>query len=868
LDPAFTITESNLFGSDPNRLPDIDIKGKTSIIGLTEEFKTDPNQPLFILDGFESTLQAISDLSTDRVQSITILKDAAATAIYGSKAANGVIVVETKMPEQGKLKFSYNGNFIVGWADLSDYNLMNASEKLEFEKLSGYYGKITSDGQFLNEVEASKYYMRKAEIERGVNTYWLNKGIRAAFKQSHNVYIDGGDNSFRYGVGFNIGNNQGVMKGSDRENINGNIRLIYRTGNWNIANNLNINYSKADREKVPFSAFAQANPYHRIYDAEGDIVKIMEEFVNEDFNSSSYGSKQYVVNPLYNMGLSSFNTSSSIGFTNNTDIDYSILQELRAKARFSISKNQNKTRVFKSPNHTDFLETDRLLKGSYNWTDGSTLTYDGDFNLTYGKLLAEKHMVNAVGGLRLSENYYLSSGYSVRGFIDDNFNNPSFSYGYPEGAKPPYSENVKRSASYYINAGYSYDNRYMMDLNLRSDGSSIFGAKNMFTTTWAVGLSWNIHNEKWFRNSDIISLLKIRGSIGNPGNQNFDADIALNTYMYNTNLQNLFGLSSTINAFGNKDLSWQKTIDRNIGIDLSFINNRYSITFDLYSKITDPLLIYISLPSSTGTSSIPKNFGSQTTKGFTLSANARIIQTKDITWSVNLNARRNRSKYNNIGNSLQEYNKNNQSRNLIRYFDGASATSLWSVRSLGIDPANGREVFLKKDGTQTYLYDYEDEVIVGDSSPNIDGVIGTNFRWKGLTASVYFRYKLGGSVFMTALYNKVENISETSLKYNQDKRAFYDRWISPGDRAKYRAISLTTPTPISSRFLVEENLLSGESISVGYESTGKWLNKIGAESLTFRAYMNEIFRISSIKNERGIDYPFERSVSFSIGVRF
>ena len=139
LDPAFNILENNQFGSDPNRLPDVEIRGKSSIVGFKEQFGEDPNQPLFILDGFETTLQTIMDLSMDRIASVTILKDAASTAIYGAKAANGVVVVETKVPERGKLKLSYNGSFDVNFADLTDYNLMNAAEKLEFERLAGNF---------------------------------------------------------------------------------------------------------------------------------------------------------------------------------------------------------------------------------------------------------------------------------------------------------------------------------------------------------------------------------------------------------------------------------------------------------------------------------------------------------------------------------------------------------------------------------------------------------------------------------------------------------------------------------------------------------------------------------------------------------
>ena len=227
------------------------------------------------------------------------------------------------------------------------------------------------------------------------------------------------------------------------------------------------------------------------------------------------------------------------------------------------------------------------------------------------------------------------------------------------------------------------------------------------------------------------------------------------------------------------------------------------------------------------------------------------------------------SEYRNMGDALENFNKENQSKNLTRYYDGASPSDMWSVRSAGIDPATGMELFYKKDGSGvTFTYDYDDEVVVGNTEPDYEGVLGTSFYYKGFSASVNLRYRVGGQAFMSALYNKVENITTTSRWYNQDRRALYDRWQKPGDIAAFKGISEYEYTPISSRFVRDNNLLRGESFSLGYETQASWLKKIGASSLTFRAYMNDLFNISSIKEERGIDYPFARSVSFSLGLRF
>ena len=868
MDPSFAIMENNQFGSDPNRLPDINVRGKTSVIGLTQEYETDPNQPLFILDGFETTLATISDLSMDRVESITVLKDAAATAIYGAKAANGVVVVETKAPAAGTLRLNYNGNLNFTFADLSDYNLMNSAEKLEFERLAGYYGDLDVNGEIVSEGNQQLYYQRLAEVKRGVDTYWMSEPLRFATSHSHNLFAEGGDDRMRYGIGFSYNKTQGVMKGSDRDVLNGNVRLMYRYKTVAFTNYLNLDYTMSSRENVSFSEFSRANPYHRKLNEYGEPDQVMETYTDSDINSSSYLKTLNVYNPLYDMILNSSNESRSFGFRNNFEIDWRVYDELRVKGRFSISKSSAKTEVFKSPKASDFVGAESTEKGTYTETNEENLSYDGDFNVTYGKLFNEKHMVNAVGGIRLASNQAKSSGFVSRGFIDDRYSNPSFSTGYPSGGKPNYSNTEKRSASYYLNAGYAYDNRYLLDANFRSDGSSVFGLSQQFTTTWAIGLGWNVHNEAFFKGQDWINYLKLRFSIGNPGNQNFDAYISMNVYGYSTAYPNPFGLSAVISTWGNNNLEWQKTIDQNYGIDMAFLKNRLKVTVDYFIKNTDPLLVYVQMPSSTGSSTAPMNLGKQVTEGVTAVLNYTILQKEHMNWNFNLNARHITSEYKNIGNSLDKYNQDNRSSNLTRYYDGGSPSDLWAVRSAGIDPATGREIFIKKDGTQTFVHDYADEVVVGNSDPKVEGVIGTSFYYKGFTASINLRYRLGGQIFLSTLYDKVENISDNALKYNQDKRALYDRWQKPGDVSKFKAISLTETTPMSSRFVADENTLSGESISLGYETQAKWLRYIGASSMTIRGYMNDIFRISTVKNERGLDYPFARTVAFSLGVRF
>ena len=863
LDPAFAILDNDNFGSDPNTMPDIEVRGKTSVAGLTEEYGTNPNQPLFIVDGFESTLSYVMDMSMDMVESITILKDAASTAIWGSKAANGVIVIETRRPEMGKLRLSYNGNFNVSFPDLSDYNLMNAGEKLEYELLSGRWGPIDENGKLKSSDDENRYMKAVGEVARGVDTYWLHLPLRVGFTNKHTVFAEGGANEIRYGVGLSYGNTQGVMIGSDRETFSGNVRLNYRMGNLSFNNILTIDNTVSERENVEFSRFALMNPYLRKTDQYGDVLRYYDY-------GGAVGSYR-IFSPLWDMDLGSFNRSAQFLFSNSFEVEWKILSELRARGRIGIGKGTSKTTVFTSPFHTNFIGRDSRETGSYARTDAESLYYSGDMSLTYGKLFNELHMINAVLGFTFRQDKKSNGSYEVTGFTDDEYPNPNAAEGFRPDTKPTYMESKSRSASYYLNLGYAFNERYLLDANFRMDGSSIFGVDHHFTYTWSVGVAWNVHKENFMANSG-FTMLKLRASMGNPGNQNFDDYISERVYVYQPGNPNKFDTAMIVKIFGNKNLKWQKTLDRNIGFDLEALDRRLRINFDYYHKETDPLLVYIGIPSSTGVGAIPYNLGMQRTKGMTATFNYQIIRRQDFMWSVNINARSNKSTYHDFGDSLEKYNESNRASNsLSRYYDGGSPSDLWAVRSLGIDPGTGREIFVKLDGTYTFGYDKKDEVVVGNTESDVEGIIGTRFYYKGFSLNVGLRYRLGGQAFMRALYDKVENVDRFDRAmgkwHNQDKRALYDRWKNAGDDAKFLGITQSA-NPITSRFVMDNNVLVGESISLSYETQADWLKTVGVSSMNFSAYMNDIFRLSTIKNERGIEYPYARSVSFSIGLRF
>lgn len=864
LDPSFKMMESSQFGSNPNVMPDIEIRGKTSVAGLKEEYGTDPNQPLFILDGFETSLETIMNLNMNRVASVTILKDAASTAIYGSKASNGVVVIETKAPARGRLQLSYKGDYGISLADLSDYNLMNSREKLEFETLAGVY-KDNSGDPFTQIRLDDLRNQRMLEIERGVDTYWLSEPIRPGFTHKHNIYAEGGEDKIRYGIGLSLGDVDGVMENSGRQTLEGNVDLIYRTGKFQFSNKLSINWLDVSNPTVSFAEYAYANPYYRKYNTDGSISKYLyypEEGVDD----------YPVSNPLWNAHLNNWDVATGFGFTNNFIFEWFATKSLRLRAKFGLTKQDDDEQTRLSPQHSQFDDVGETEKGLYSHTQIKEMIYEGDVAVTFGKLLADKHMVNAVGGFNFSNNHRQIYGYSAVGFTDDQFDAPSFANSYPSGGSPDYNESLKRAASFYLNGGYAYSERYLLDFNYRLDGASMFGTGNRFRNTWSVGAGWNIHKEPFMADSDFFSLLKLRGSVGNPGNQNFSAYQAFSTYKFNGWMTNIFGTGVILNALGNAGLSWQETTNYDLGMDLTFWGERINATFDYYWKYTDPLLAVITTPGSMGVTSVAMNAGSQKTRGWeaTLRVSPVYRPSEGIIWNISINATSSRSEYADIGNSFSALNESGKASlvGTTRYYDGGSPTAIWAVRSAGIDPATGKELFIKKDGTYSFTYDVNDEVVVGDLQPKVEGLLGTSLYFKGLSIGCYLRYRWGGQMFNSSLFQKVENIGTQEIYNNQDKRALYDRWSENNREAYFKGISLVQRTEKSSRFVMDDNSLVGESFNIGYEFPDRIVRKMRLGALNIQLTSSDIFRATSVRVERGIDYPFARTVTMSLGITF
>jgi TonB-linked SusC/RagA family outer membrane protein len=879
LDPGFVILENNLSGSNPNAMANIEVRGQTtmSITTVQDEAAAASNQPLFILDGFESTLQEINDLDVNRVESVTILKDAGSTAIFGAKGANGVIVVETVKPKEGQIFVTYNGDFQAAILDLSVYNMMNSAEKLEFERIAGRYDyNAASDsedpsipmlGWQADGASQRRYYERLALVQSGVNTYWLSEPVRLAVTNGHSVSVSGGDEKLLFIVGVSYKDNQGVMNGSFRDTYGGNVKLVYRgISSLNIQNNISVSGTMAeDGSWGSFSNFVNANPYYVKTAADGSIPKYLDSE-----NSST------AVNPLYNASLNSMSNSKVLNLTNNTSLDWRVNKRWHLKGGLSLSSINTGSVSFLDPQHSSFDNTTYDRKGKYTSGTVAYWSYRANVSANYLRSIGA-HNVTMQGRAAIDESTNRSETLVAVGFPAGSVGSPSNAFSYEPYQRPSYSEKINRNVSFVGAFNYNYSYRYLFDLSYNMEGSTNFGKNKKFQPFWAAGVGWNLQREPFAESWTWLNELKLRGTYGTNGNQNVNV-VTSSIYSYYVG-NNVFGQSAYLSRVGNPDLEWQVVEKLAAGVDVGVLDNRLKVNLDVYQSFTSPLIVTLNQRPSTGVSSYPLNMGFLRTRGYEFKVHYNLVHDARSGTLVNLRVTGayNSSIYGGFNDALNDlneaYKKEEDAQlslsSLQYYEDGKSPSDIWAVRSLGIDPATGREIFLTKSGEQTYLYNPGDRVALANSRPTLEGVLGATARYKKLSLNLNLRYRLGAYAYNSALFNKVENITSSGLIYNQDKRALYDRWKQPGDVAEFKKIGLQEATPVSSRFIQKDSYLRGESVKLTWNFTGdKWLKTLLLQDLSLSLSMNDFFDLNSIKIERGIDYPFQRALIINLSARF
>ena len=865
IDPSFIQLENLAAGSNPNALPDFQLRGTSTISSVQGEYASSANQPLFILDGFETELTKILDLDMNQVESVTTLKDATAKAIYGSKAANGVIVIETKRPESGKMRITYTGSMSLEVPDLTSYDLTNAAETLEVERMAGLF---TSDNAKSQVALDQTYTEKLRELLAGVETDWLAQPVHNGFGHKHSLYLEGGDKAMQYGVNLSFNRIGGAMKGSDRNTFSGGITLAYRIKNFQFRDKLTVDYNKSHNSPYgTFDQYYQMNPYSRLRDESGELIRSYS-YMNNSGESAAY------YNPLYNTTLNTIDETGYTTITNDFYLEWFINEQLKLTGRFGIINKNSTVDQFKPANHTAFIsQTDEFRRGSYYQQNGRTTDISADLGLQWSKQWAQ-HLVFVNGQVSMSDNTYNYTGVTAEGFPNDFMDDIKFGVQYAKESKPTGSEGISRNCGGLLSLNYSFDERYLFDANYRLMGSSEAGKDNRWGSFWSVGAGWNAHNEAFLKDVEWLNRLKLRASYGFTGSQGFSSYDAMPTFVYYSNRSYNGGIGSYIQGLANEALKWQEKYDTNIGIDLSLFKNRLTGRFDYYIANTKGMVTSVSVPYTTGFSTYVANLGETENKGVELYLNYRVYDGGRNYVNVFASAAHNKNKLKKISNSLRAWNEaqdaaaleNKTTAPQVKYYEGCSMTSIWAVPSLGIDPQNGKEIFVKRDGTVTYEYDVNDQVVCGDTQPKWNGNFGLNGEINGWGWNVTMNYRWGGQLYNQTLVDKVEN---AQMQYNTDRRVLTDRWQKAGDVALYKAITDLSTTYPTSRFVQDYTLFTLSSLTLYYDFRNcPFVKHSFLERLKVSAYTNDLFVISSVKTERGTDYPFARTFSLSAQVTF
>lgn len=857
LTPGMAMVQNTSQGSNPNHTPELVLRGMSSFSNSGQQV----NQPTIILDGTEISMQELYDLDINEVDKITVLKDASATALYGSKAANGVIVISRKPILESTVRVQYNFTGNVQFPVLGDYNVLSAAEKLEYERLAGLYdakGEMNSETGLPLQYDYDELYnQRYKQIAAGQSSDWLSQPARTAFSHDHSLRVYGGASNLRYELTGRFGDTRGVMKDDYRKRYNIGFKLDYYIGTFTLSNR--TTYQEVKVQNSPYGSFSQyvgMNPYDRIYNEDGTLNTNLAWDLD---------------NPLYEATLGSFSKSGERMLSNSTDFRWDINKMFLLTGHFNVSSDAGSSDVFTSPNSLAYKDvTDLTKKGQYTKGTSSGISYNGNLVGTFNKFFKDESLVSLSAGWEI--NYAKSSGETTQavGFFNDHLSYIGNAVGYPASGKPYGSQAETADVGFFTTGNFSWRNRYFVDATWRTTGSSQFGENNRYGHFWSAGLGWNVMNEGFMRHvKKNFDVFKVRGSAGYTGKVSFSPFQALTMYQYSNEYEYKNGIGAVPITIGNIDLTWERTFTYNVGLDLSMFDRRLNFTVDAYIRKTTDLLLDKAMAPSTGVTTAKSNLGEMENRGIEFQLDGYVFRTNDFYWRLATTGYMNRNKITKIDKALEEINKNNQENAytslapLPQYAEGESVTALKLVRSAGIDPATGKEIYIKRNGEYTFKYDPADKVLIGDTEPAYTGTFSTNVFWKGFSVYAMFNFRMGAWVYNTTRVSKVEG---SDPRRNADKRVFDDRWKEPGDHAMYKDIADSSRPEQTTRFAELENTLSLGSLNLSYEFSDKFCKRIKLRNMRTGINFTDILRLSTVKIERGTDYLYSQGFEFYLNI--
>ena len=843
----------------PGASTDIRIRGISSINA--------GNDPLWVIDGipvetgnqsyFTNTSNAMSAINPNDIESITVLKDAAAASIYGSRAANGVILVTTKSGRSGKA--SFNARVKIGASMLANDNnfrVMTGNELINWQRAAIANAGYDPDN-------AKSPYYRPLSLLDEANTDWMKEFTRMGLLQEYEINASAGTDRGRFYTSLAYQKNDGITYGTDFQKFTARVNSDYRlTNTIEIGTRVNLAYTMSNDTPMqslyysnPFFAGLTILPWVPLYDEEGEY--------NIDIPSNSN------TNPLYTAKYDD-QWEKQYRVHGTAYLQWEPVRNLIFKTNNSVETTFGEGRRYWAPDPGDTEGTLQTSTTQYvTLTTSNTVTYN--FALS-------NHNFNLLAGQEAMRRTYLY--YYMYGNVDANIPYPSTMVS--EQDQVGYSGNARTLLSFFGQLDYNYDNRYYVKASVREDGSSLFGSKNQWGLFWAVAASWNIAHENWMRDaSRWLSLLKLRASYGVNGNNSIAPYRAYGVYA--TSAYN--GGNGTLpNSPDNASLSWEKNYTWNVGLDAGFFDNRLNFQLDVYSRKTTDMLLSKQVPQTSGFSSNFMNIGALANRGVEVQINGDIISSRDWNWNAGFNLSYNRSEILDLGDT-DEMTYADDSR--IKHKVGKQFYTFYLKDYYGVNPSNGEALWrhheFDENGnitstTLTNSYNNASYIYAGSPEPKFTGGFNTTISWKGLSLSALLEFKAGNKVLL--IENRYINSDGSQMSMNQSARSL-NYWKQPGDTGVF-------PKPVagnssnsyampSTRWMQDGSYVRIKDITLSYTIPTTVTKKIGLNSVKVYASALNLYTFHDVDwwdPERGVTgmgygvYPMTKSIVGGIEVSF
>lgn len=782
-------------------------------------------QPLYVIDGVpvnsdsdgmsssnNKYLDPMASLNPADIENVTVLKDAAATAIYGSRAANGVIVITTKKGSQGK--FNLNLDIKQGFVSMGNNNMdfANAEQSMKLFT-NGYVARYGGEWQDAYDFLADEYF----EWDRKSSYDWVDKVTRNGYYQDYNVNAQGRTGSTGYYFSLGYMDTEGLVIGSDMKRYSGRLNVDSKFNMFTFGANASYSYavqngfsqSTGGSMSSPMvAAISSMLPLYPFYDENGEYAN-----VNMYNPLALYDEDKGEINEVSNQ---------TINLSPYLQVDFG--KGIYAKTTFGVNlidlREYNYWSATYNPQGMDY----NGLGQQYN-SKSTVLTWNNilGWNYTFNK----KHNINLMLGQEMQRknySYEYYSGYDFP-FADSGMRDLTTAGSWNDSE---YYKSEARLASYFADAHYSYEDKYYVSGSFRRDGSSVFGSNNRWGNFWSVGAKWRVTGEEFLKDNPVVTNATLRASYGTVGNQDIDWYAARGFYEAGANYGGAPGMIP--GSIANPDLTWEVSKKFDIGFDLSFIN-RIHLTFDYYNEKTDDALFQVPLSMTTGLAATYKNIGSIRNRGIEVAVNSSIIQNSELTWNVYANLTWNKNEV----VKLSTPDPIEGTYSIIE--EGRPYRQFYMKEYAGVDRETGKPMwYLNKEGNETTTsYNDAAKRYVGSAEPKVLGGFGTNLTWKGIDFSATFNYRLGAKVYDSgAPFTGFGMSFRTPLK-----EVALNSWTEENKSAKYPQYIYGDPnnaTKTSSRFLYNGNYLRIGNMTLGYTVPSKWTKKAFIQKL--RAYVS------------------------------